>query len=203
MEVGLALFCRWCSKKLTSKNSRYRHEDYFHPRERKLIAEKSIKAEGSSFVKCSVCSVYTLRDVQSIEAHNRSQHHLCKLFNPPADKEENRNNSSYIVPSVSTALPPRYFEEISAYPRSQATREATSAPLPITEATEAKSKAAAVTLAAAATLLAAVEDSEELEEEVAVRNTEGAETAGAAYLFNFEDGLDANQNYIFEEEGTF
>ena len=202
MEVGLALFCRWCSKKLLSTRSRYRHEDYFHPRERKLIAEKSNKEEGSSFVKCSVCSVYTLRDVQNIEAHNRSQHHLCKLLNPHADMEENKNASSYTVPAVSAALSPRYFEEISAYPRFQATRKATSVSPPITEATEQKSilasAAAAATLAGAATLLAAVETSEELEED-----TEAAETAGAAYFLNFEDGLDANQNYIFEEEGTF
>jgi len=201
MVVGLDLFCRWCSKKLTSKHSRYRHEDYFHPRERKLIAEKSFEENGSSFLKCSVCSVYTLRGVLNIEAHNRSQHHLCKLLNPHADIED-RNASSYTVPAVSAAFSHCYFEEISAYPRFQATREAISVSLPITEATEETSllasAAAAATLAGAPTLIAAAETSEELEE-----NTEAAFTADAPYFLNFEEELDANDNYIFEAEGTF
>ena len=93
------------------------------------------------------------------------------------------------------------------YPRFQATREATSVSLPITEATEEKSiaasAAAAATLAGAETLLAAVEASEELELEVAVRNIEATETAGAAYFLNFEEELDANLNYKLEEEGIF
>ena len=45
MEVVLALFCRWCSKSFLSAKSRYRHEDKFHPRERKAKADNVIEKE--------------------------------------------------------------------------------------------------------------------------------------------------------------
>jgi len=203
MEVALALFCRWCLKSFSNKVSRYRHEDTFHPRERKAINDKFFESEV--FVKCSVCSIYTLRDVQSIGAHSRSQHHLCKIRNAHVNMDEDRITSSSTLLASSAALPLQYFEEISAYPRTHA-GEAPAAPAsrPLTQAIEVKAAAAA---AASASLVsnstATVEASEELEDEVALRNTRAAETATGEPLFNCYEELETSSNYRFEEEGIF
>ena len=99
----------------------------------------------------------------------------------------------------------QYFEEISAYPRTHA-GEAPAAPAsrPLTQAIEVKAAAAA---AASASLVsnstATVEASEELEDEVALRNTRAAETATGEPLFNCYEELETSSNYRFEEEGIF
>jgi len=206
MEVTLALFCRWCSKSFSNKVSRYRHESTFHPRERKAIADKVIESEVLSFVKCSVCSIYTLRDAQSIGAHSRSQHHLRKLTNALVDMDEDRITSSSTYIAASSALPLQYFEDISAYPRAHA-GEAPAAPAarPLTQAIEVKASAEA---AAAPSLIwnatATVEASEELEDERALRITVASETATAGEpLFSWYEDLETSSNYRFEEEGNF
>jgi len=205
MEVALALFCRWCSKSFSNKVSRYRHEDIFHPRERKAIADKVIESEVLSFVKCSVCSIYTLRDALSIDAHSRSKHHLRKLTNALVDMDEDIITSSSTYIAASAALPLQYFEEISAYPRAH-TEEAPTAPAarPLTQAIEVKAAAkaaAAPSLISNATSTAYA--SEELEDEMALRNTGAAETATGEPLFSCYEELETSSNYRFEEEGIF
>jgi len=205
MEVVLALFCRWCSKSFLSAKSRYRHEDKFHPRERKAKADNVIEKEVLSFVKCSVCSIYTLRDVQSIDAHSRSQHHLCKLTNAHVDMDEDRRTSSSTFPAASAALPLRYFEEISAYPRFHARdAPATPASLPLTQAIEVVKAAGAEAAFLLVTNSSATEKaSEELEDEAAFRNTGSAETATTAEpLFYDNEEPETISNYRFEEEGN-
>jgi hypothetical protein len=185
--------------------SRYRHEDTFHPRERKAIADKVIESEVLSFVKCRVCSIYTLRDAQSIGAHSGSQHHLCKLTDALVDMDEDRTTSSSTYIAASAALPLQYFEEISAYPRAH-TEEAPTAPAarPLTQAIEVKAAAKA---AAASSLISNATStayaSEELEDEMALRNTGAAETATGEPLFSCYEELETSSNYRFEEEGIF
>ena len=130
MAATLALFCRWCPRKLNCISSRYRHEGMMHSKEKNANESSVLEPDSSYFVKCDVCSIYSGRDFLDIRSHNSSEHHLRKL-SAPAPKPPRRTLQPSQLEKIPRPPPPRIPVEddsaVTTYPRSHAAESAAAA----------------------------------------------------------------------------
>ena len=130
MADALALFCRWCARKLKCKSSRYRHEGMMHSKEKNATESSVLEPDSRYFVKCDVCSIYTGREFLDIRSHNSSEHHLRKL-SAPAPKPPRRTLQPPHLEKNPRPLPSRIpvadDSLVTAYPRANAAESAAAA----------------------------------------------------------------------------
>ena len=182
MEAALVLFCRWCSRKFNCKQSRYTHEDKFHLKEKKANSEAYSEPDTSLFVKCTICSIYTTRDLYVIQSHESSEHHLRKV---PKQKAQNQRLTGPLS-SVRAETAAQLLQPLPLPPRAQEVVD-TSYPRFIVQTGLAAAASAAAEAAAAA------------EPAAAVAPAEATTVAAADHGFSYE--LE-DPNYVFMPHGN-